>query len=162
MCKESKSIDQFSKCSAREDGLQNYCKLCAKIKRGVRYREKIDEERAQNRQWHLDNKPWLDQEKKNYINEWRRSHDRSIENNRRRGLLYGAEGSHTFEEWLSLVKATGYVCLRCLRSDVKLTQDHIVPLSKGGSDYIDNIQPLCGPCNSSKGDRIIDYRRSNA
>ena len=30
----------------------------------------------------------------------------------------------------------------------------------GGVNFeIDNVQPLCGPCNSSKGTRIIDFRR---
>ena len=32
-----------------------------------------------------------------------------------------------------------------------LTVDHIVPKSRGGTDHIDNLQLLCGACNSTKG-----------
>ena len=31
--------------------------------------------------------------------------------------------------------------------------DHVVPQSQGGSDHLDNLQLLCGACNSVKGDR---------
>ena len=34
-----------------------------------------------------------------------------------------------------------------------MTIDHIVPQSKGGTDHIDNLQLLCGACNSLKGTR---------
>ena len=32
-----------------------------------------------------------------------------------------------------------------------LTVDHIVPQSKGGTDHLENLQLLCGACNSKKG-----------
>ena len=37
--------------------------------------------------------------------------------------------------------------------------DHVVPSSKGGPDHLSNYQPLCSPCNTSKGNRSsADYR----
>jgi hypothetical protein len=39
-----------------------------------------------------------------------------------------------------------------------LEADHIVPLTRGGTDDIDNIQPLCGTCNRKKFVSIVDYR----
>ena len=35
--------------------------------------------------------------------------------------------------------------------------DHIVPKSKGGGDYYENYQLLCGSCNRIKGDRTMEY-----
>ena len=38
-----------------------------------------------------------------------------------------------------------------------LTVDHIIAQSKGGTDHLENLQLLCGHCNSIKGDRGQEY-----
>jgi 5-methylcytosine-specific restriction endonuclease McrA len=80
---------------------------------------------------------------------------------KRRALRASAVGSHSLEDWLAVRAFFGDKCLRCgvANGQSILHADHIVPLSRGGSDNIDNIQPLCGPCNIWKRDRhIVDYR----
>ena len=37
--------------------------------------------------------------------------------------------------------------------------DHIVPKAKGGGDYMENYQLLCGNCNRTKGARPMEYLR---
>jgi 5-methylcytosine-specific restriction protein A len=73
---------------------------------------------------------------------------------------HGLTEHFTGREWGALKAAWGYRCLRCWRheSQRKLTVDHIVPMDLGGSNTISNIQPLCGPCNSRKWQKAIDYR----
>jgi 5-methylcytosine-specific restriction endonuclease McrA len=80
--------------------------------------------------------------------------------NRRRALKLAAEGSHTEEEWQELKAFYNYKCLCCGKREpeIKLTRDHVIPLTQGGSDSIDNIQPLCARCNSKKTNKYIDYR----
>ena len=77
--------------------------------------------------------------------------------NKRRTAKTFAGGSFTASEWLALCKQYHNRCLCCGKRR-KLTADHVIPVSKGGTSNIDNIHPLCGPCNSSKRDKTIDYR----
>lgn len=65
-----------------------------------------------------------------------------------------AVGSHTLQEWEKLKNSFGNICVFC-KQEKKLTKDHIIPLSKGGTDYIENIQPLCVNCNSKKNNKMI-------
>jgi 5-methylcytosine-specific restriction endonuclease McrA len=68
------------------------------------------------------------------------------------------EGSHfTALEWLALVEACGGACLASGVVEA-LTVDHVVPLALGGTNTIENIQPLCSRCNGIKGCRVTDYR----
>jgi len=79
-------------------------------------------------------------------------------NLRRRSRLLNASGSHTLEEWQRLKEYFNYICQGCFKQEpeIKLTQDHIIPLVLGGSDYISNIQPLCKLCNSKKSKTKIE------
>lgn len=69
--------------------------------------------------------------------------------------LRGASGKHTLEQWEQMKAECGYRCKHCKRCepDITLTRDHIIPISKGGTNDIANIQPLCKSCNSKKGNR---------
>ena len=78
-----------------------------------------------------------------------------------------AKGSHTLKQWEKLKKEYNYCCAICGMQEPfteqhypKLTEDHIIPLNKGGSNFIENIQPLCQSCNSRKNDSI--YQRTMA
>ncbi len=102
------------------------------------------------------------EERRKYSLEYYKLHpEKSVAaNNRRRSLKLSAEGSHTEEEWQELKAFYNYRCLCCGRQEpeIKLTRDHVIPLTQGGSDSIDNIQPLCAHCNSKKTNKHIDYR----
>jgi uncharacterized protein YdaU (DUF1376 family) len=70
------------------------------------------------------------------------------------------KGTHTREEWVALVEVCGHQCVQCGATG-HLDRDHIVPVYQGGSDSIDNIQPLCARCNASKGPDSTDHRPAN-
>lgn len=70
------------------------------------------------------------------------------------------KATHTTAEWESLLSICGNLCVRC-GSEENIRKDHIVPIYQGGSDGIDNLQPLCQSCNSSKGPDTTDHRRPN-
>lgn len=82
------------------------------------------------------------------------------QNRKRKMRKQNAEGFHTDAEWEALKAKYNYACLRCGKQEptISLTRDHVKPLILGGTDYIDNIQPLCHSCNSQKNDTEIDYR----
>lgn len=66
-------------------------------------------------------------------------------------------GSHTVGEWETLKKQYGDTCPACRIPDLELVRDHVIPLAKGGSDNIENIQPLCRSCNAKKHTTIVRY-----
>lgn len=74
----------------------------------------------------------------------------------RRARKAGAEGSFTGEEWAALCEEYGGRCAYCGCVPAELTVDHVVALSRGGTNWITNIVPACRPCNSRKHDRLVE------
>jgi 5-methylcytosine-specific restriction endonuclease McrA len=85
---------------------------------------------------------------------------RQVSRAKYRARARGYEGPHfTGTEWLALVEACGGACLACgVAKPEDLTVDHVIPLALGGSNTIENIQPLCRTCNGIKGSDTTDYR----
>lgn len=82
--------------------------------------------------------------------------EKSRANSRIRSIRLEAarsKGTHTAEQWEELVRQLGGRCVMCgvYGESVRLQKDHVVPIYQGGSDGLENIQPLCQPCNTAKG-----------
>ncbi len=84
-------------------------------------------------------------------------------NNRHRFRKADAAGAHTLTQWHARVDYCGWRCRYCGISltATSLTKDHVIPLSKGGSDWPSNLVPSCRSCNSRKKDRRVEIGRPN-
>jgi len=73
-------------------------------------------------------------------------------NMNRRARKRQAEGSYFSRDILSMLQEQQCRCIYCQKDITdEYHIDHITPLSRGGSNFIYNIQLLCPPCNTSKG-----------
>lgn len=80
---------------------------------------------------------------------------------KRRSLLRSRYGlrdiGHTEREWQRLLARHQGKCAYC--GAVATERDHIIPLGRGGTDFIGNILPACRACNSRKNNKfLIEWR----
>ena len=169
-CKLEKPLDDYYNQHNRQDGKMSRCKPCTRIKNEQYRKAKPEAHNARGKAWRLNNPDKHARSCKNWAENNR---DKMVDNTRRwqrknpeetvayaksyRARKMGAEGSHSSEQWKHCVMEYDMKCILCHKPGTylpnqpdTLTEDHVVALSNGGSDYIDNIQPMCGSCNSQK------------
>jgi 5-methylcytosine-specific restriction endonuclease McrA len=127
-----------------------------KARRRAYYQENKEQQLAYSAKWR-DKHPKLVKER---LAEWKRRNPDKVSalQQKRRTAKTKAGGAYTSAQWVALCDKYKNRCLCCDKKK-KLTPDHVLPVSKGGTSNIGNIQPLCGPCNSSKGAKTVDYRK---
>jgi hypothetical protein len=145
ICVQTKPAECFYKQTTAKDGLHPYCIDCAGTKGRTYYAG--NRERIILANWkYAKANPEID-----------RSGRISSRSNARAASV-GSEGTFSPKEWRDLVTYFGQSCAYCTRHESvvgKLTADHVTPLSRGGTGYIDNILPACLSCNATKGDKTL-------
>jgi len=188
-CQQVKCCRTFGKDRGTPDGLRFRCKECVNEhtnqyrsgrresmreyakKRHLKNVEKMRERAREYREMYTDEirehwSLWAENHPENMTaqrRKYKETHPEQVKIHsiQRRARKRQATGSYTAEEWRNLCAYYNFTCLACGKSEpeIQLTPDHIVPLARGGTNSIDNIQPLCKRCNQSKNARTIDYRQ---
>lgn len=186
-CGISKPLNEYYKKSGRKYGVRPACASCESLQtkkarkenpevfhsREKKWRDGNKEKiNARKKQWKVDNSEkviasshryYLAHVEQKYLDlkNWLEKYPWKIRerNHARRARKLGNGGVITEKEFVDLCEHYNNKCLCCGRSDVKMTLDHVIPLIMGGKNTIDNAQPLCKSCNSSKGKKTIDYRK---
>lgn len=155
-CQQTKDASAFGVDRRRRFGHYPFCNECRKDER----RQRAPQIRIENRRSYLRCPEKYIESSRKWVkaNPRRRKESSQLYAHRRRAWKRGGTGAFTQQEWVVLCEQYDNRCLCCGRSDVRLSPDHIVPLSRGGSNTIDNIQPLCRDCNAHKFTQTIDYR----
>jgi 5-methylcytosine-specific restriction endonuclease McrA len=155
-CGTTKEAGAFSRCRWQPDWLDRICRDCKRPENAANYDRSYHRAYAvRHRERYLE-----------HARRWSKLHPDSSERRRlrREARLAQAEGSFTLAEWKT--KLALYpncpACGRGWSSTVRPTVDHIVPVSKNGHNGIGNVQPLCRPCNSRKGNMTMCYESKEA
>ena len=151
-CKKDKPVSEFyidRKAGAKRSSgyirkttvYRQPCKECFKADKRKRYQ--VDEK--------------FRQKQKDIANRWAKTIEGRMSGKmttqKRRALLYKVLSTLTKEEWEALLNQYEYCCAYCGERKT-LTQDHIIPLSKGGNHTKENVVPACNSCNCKKGTKI--------
>jgi 5-methylcytosine-specific restriction endonuclease McrA len=145
-------------------GGKRICRKCRKLRLQLWIKNNYERMITLRRKWREENPERVksnNRRNRSSLRQWRKDHPESVASYRatRRTSVTKAGGSFTSKQWIFLCKIYGNKCLCCRRKKC-LEADHVIPVSKGGSSNISNIQPLCRSCNAKKGTKTTDYRNN--
>ena len=144
------------------------CEVCKEnysIRSYEYYKENVEKTHIRNRKWRKENpEAWKASQDK-----WRKENPEKIasKNRRQRAVKLGVISEpYTTEQVLNVYGSVCHICneeinLEAPRSarggenwEKGLQIDHVIPLSKGGVDTIENVKPSHGKCNLIKRDAL--------
>jgi len=157
-CRLEKTSDCFGTNPGSKDGLRNECKDCRNIKTRHKYETDPDfreHESIRAAQNYLEDKEYI----LNRTKRWSKDNpDKKVEQrHRRQARVYGQIEFDLPKDFIKLLKETqNNSCAYCSRSNVKLTVEHMLPLSRGGKHCFANVVLACTTCNFSKHNKTLE------
>lgn len=166
-CKEQKDLTAFYADKSRLLGRGYICKVCSRArlaawqkgnpeKLAVYHRKHYQKNREHCKQKSAEYRSKNPEQVKAAVRNWRAANpDRVQEHNvKRLKRLKENGGSFTPKEWKQKCEQFSGSCAYCGQRK-KLTVHHVVPVSKGGPNTIQNCVPACGSCNSKIGTKTV-------
>ena len=146
------------------------CKIAGNERHKKRYEKATEEQKwSRNTKWRVENPEKF----KEANQKWAKANPETIasKNRHQRAVKAGAVSeTYTSAQILEIYGAVCHICsedidLEAPRSarggdgwELGLQLDHVIPLSKGGFDTVDNVKPAHGKCNLVK--RAVLYNRT--
>jgi 5-methylcytosine-specific restriction endonuclease McrA len=150
-CKQEKSVNCFYVKSFPETGYRSNCKECIKT-----YNSKIkDAKREYDYHYRIKNRQRIKKVKDLYhLNN--RELGRNLGHARRARKNENGVFSVSKKELKKLYSSPCFYC----GSSNKITIDHVIPISRGGTHGIGNLVAACAFCNGSKNSKfLIEWKR---
>lgn len=114
---------------------------------------------ARNNLWLEKNRAWVNERERNRHKA--QPELRHAKKHKRRASERNAPGVATPEQIRARIEAFGGLCAYCRKRPYEHL-DHVVPLSRGGSNWPANLRPACARCNKSKGKKKLSEWRPAA
>ncbi len=152
-CRVELPLEAFHVDKGHSDGRASRCKVCRAKWVESRKAELV----AYNAQYYTRNRVKRIAE----IHEYQRRHPevKVKYRHRYRARKHNALGSHTYEDLVAIFVKQEGACFYCRLQLPAMKDghfDHVVPLSRGGSDDPNNLVFSCAPCNWSKHAKLLE------